>query len=192
MPRAARMVLGPLLVLLLCAASLFVFNVSSHWDAFGPYFFGAYGLGALVHWLSLSRWPRLWLLGLLMLVVLALSVAFRERLVLAALCATVLALWQWQGHALQQGWRARCADVVAHLGTHSYALFLVHFPVLMLLNAWFDHQAAQPRTLTVVLAFMAWALSNVAALPFHRWVEVPSARWRPSWRSLAPQGFLSR
>ena len=193
LPHAWRMVLGPGLVLALCGLSLLVFNRESDLDNWGIYFFGAYGLGALVHWCSLSRWPRMGLLMLLWLAGLALWVDFRERLVLALLTALLLGLWQWRVGPLAHRLWQRVADVVSHLGTHSYSLFLVHFPVLVLLNAWYDQQSEQPLLLTFALALSAWGFANLAALPFHRWVEAPSNRLRFNpLRWLAPQGSLGR
>jgi len=181
------------LVLGLCGLSLLAFNRQPDLDSFGLYFFGAYGLGALVHWFSLSRWPRLGLLLLLWLTGLALWLDFRERLVLALVTALLLGLWQWRvGPLAGRAWQ-RLADVVAHLGTHSYSLFLVHFPVLVLLNAWYDHQTEQPLLLTAALVLSAWGFANLAALPFHRWVEAPSSRLRFNpLRWLVPQGSFGR
>ena len=193
LPHAWRMVLGPALVLGLCGLSLLAFNRVPALDSWGLYFFGAYGLGALVHWFSLSRWPRLGLLLLLWLTGLALWLDFRERLVLALATALLLGLWQWRVGPLAGRLRQRVADVVAHLGTHSYSLFLVHFPVLVLLNAWYDQQSEQPLLLTHALVLAAWGFANLAALPFHRWVEAPSSRLRVNpLRWLIPQGSFGR
>ena len=193
LPQAGRLVLGPALVLGLCALSLLAFNRVSALDDWGIYFFGAYGLGALVHWLSLSRWPRLGLLLLLWLAGLALWLDFRERLVLALATAWLLAAWQWQVGPLAGRLWQRTADLVAHLGTHSYSLFLVHFPVLVLLNAWYDQQSELPLLLNTALLIAAWAFANLAALPFHRWIEAPSNRLRFNpLRWLAPQGSFGR
>ena len=38
---------------------------------------------------------------------------------------------------------------------------------------------------------VAWGLSNLAALPFHRWIEAPLLRWRPRAAAL-PQGVAVR
>jgi len=177
LPRAWRMVLGPCLVLLLCAASLYAFNLMPELDHLALYFFGAYGLGAMVHWLSLSRAPRLALAVLGLLALGALALAFRERLLLALLTAAALAVWTQrpsQGLRLPD-WLSR---MLAHHGQHSYALFLVHFPVVLLLNAWVEPQAEPLGAWAAVYLLAAWLLSNVAALPFYRWIEAPAARLR--------------
>ncbi|MBB4843306.1 peptidoglycan/LPS O-acetylase OafA/YrhL [Paucibacter oligotrophus] len=171
-----RAVLAPGLVLLMCLASLFVFNRDAGLDVWAPYFFGAYGLGALVHWLGLSPYRRAGLLMLTALVSLALVLEFRERIALALATALVLAGWQ-QRHRLGKPLLPRfCAGPVVQLGTQSYALFLVHFPICLLVNAVFAHQDMAGGGPGVLMLLAAWGLSNLAALPFYRWVELPSSR----------------
>ncbi|MDN3919492.1 acyltransferase family protein [Roseateles violae] len=176
-PRA----LAPLLVLVLAVASLWVFNLDAELDNYAPYFFGAYGLGALVHWLNLGtrrRWG--WGLLLVALVLGALVYEFRGRILLAAATALLLA-WLQRRH--QQGQPLllpeRLAELVAQAGTHSYALFLVHFPICLLVNALFERKGdADSAPLAVAAMALAWALSNLASLPFYRWIEAPAGRLR--------------
>jgi peptidoglycan/LPS O-acetylase OafA/YrhL len=182
-PRAR--VVAPALVLALMLASLWVFNLHEGLDNWAPYFFGAYGLGALVHWLSPSRWRVRWLALLSLLVLAALAYDFRARIALALATALVLAWLQWR----HQGGRpllrpGRWAAFVGHLGTHSYALFLVHFPVYLLVSAWFAHAAPAHEGAAVMAMAAAWLLSNLAAQPFHRWVELPAGRVRLGWPRL--------
>jgi peptidoglycan/LPS O-acetylase OafA/YrhL len=175
-----RQGLAPVLVGALVTASLLYFNRHSAQDAYAPYFFGAYGLGALLFWWQ--GWPtRLrWLsLGLLVsLLLLALAMQFRERLLVATATGAVLMLWR-QGPG-----PAWWADRVQGLARDAYALFLVHFPVILLVNAVYAHHAASPAPMPGALApaalLLAWGLANLAAVPFHRWVEAPLLRWRPA------------
>jgi peptidoglycan/LPS O-acetylase OafA/YrhL len=165
---ATRMGVGALLV-----ASLFVVNRDVHWDAWAPYFFGAYGMGALVFWTQRSTHRRWWLAGLALLVGAALVVDFRERLVLAWVTALVLAVPM--GAALQSP--PRIARWVAQLGQSSYALFLVHFAVLMLVNLGFsqlDGVGAEAAMFALVLGAV---LSTALGIVFARWVEAPLSRW---------------
>lgn len=179
LPRAWRRVIGPALVMLLTVASLWLFNRIAALDSWALYFFGAYGLGAMVHWLGLIRHRRLGLALLSAAVVLALLLDFRERLLLALLTALVLA-------GLQQRFQSgRClladrpsAPLIAHLGTHSFALFLVHFPICLLVNALFEHRDPELGWQALLALLSAWALSNMAAVPFYRWIEAPAGRLR--------------
>jgi peptidoglycan/LPS O-acetylase OafA/YrhL len=189
--RAARRWLAPAVVGALCAASLLKFNRMAALDAYAIYFFGAYGLGVLLCWCQ--GWApaarRAGLLALGGLMVAALALQFRERLVVAALTAAVIVLWR-QG-ALP-GWFQRHGQApVQTLARHAYALFLVHFPVCLLVNALYEHRAESPAPMLDALAplalLAAWTLSNAAAVPFHRWVEAPLLRWRPSAAALPPR-----
>ena len=178
--RPAARVVGPLLVTGLMAASLFVFNRDASHDNWGWYFFGAYGLGALAHIIgthpALDGRRLITGLALGLLTAAALVLEFRGRIALALLTALLLAGLQWRadrGHALLgEGWIAqRAAALISHLGTHSYALFLVHFSVLLLVNALFVQWGPRHPAVTVTAWLAAWGLSNLAARPFHRWVE---------------------
>ncbi|RQO56016.1 GTP cyclohydrolase [Paucibacter sp. KBW04] len=176
--RIVRALLAPSLVLLMCLASLFVFNRDAGLDVWALYFFGAYGLGALVHWLGLSPYRRAGLLVLTALVIEALVLEFRERIALALATALLLAWWQ-QRHQLGKPLLPRfSAGPVAELGTQSYALFLVHFPICLLVNAVFAHQDMAGGGPGLLMLLAAWGLSNWAALPFYRWVELPCSRLR--------------
>ncbi|KQV78729.1 hypothetical protein ASC87_10305 [Rhizobacter sp. Root1221] len=185
MPRARAM--APALVLAVTLASLWVFNLDDGLDNWAPYFFGAYGLGALVHWLSPSRARGRWLLVLSLSVLAALACDFRGRIALALVTALVLALLQWR----HEGGRpllapGRLGALVGHLGTHSYALFLVHFPICLLVNALFEQKDADHPGVALGSMLGAWLLSNLAALLFYRWVEAPAGRLRLRWPRLQP------
>lgn len=193
--RAARQWLAPVVVGALCAASLLKFNRMADLDAYAIYFFGAYGLGVLPCWCQgwapAARRAGLLALGALMLAALALQ--FRERLVVAALTAVVIVLWR---RGTLPAWFQRHGQApVQTLARHAYALFLVHFPVCLLVNAIYEHRAESPAPMLDALAPLAlvaaWVLSNVAALPFHRWIEAPLLRWRPRATAL-PQGVAVR
>lgn len=185
----APRLLGLALIAALLAASLFHFNRQPQFDTWAAYFFGAYGLGALVHLIGVHPALRgrrfIALLALFGLVALSLVVEFRGRLALALCTALVLALWQLRQAARRGAAQTaasadlpstRLATLLGHLGTHSYALFLVHFSVLLLVNALFASGAPERSLAGLVALLAAWALSNLAAILFYRWVEQPSAR----------------
>nr|WP_316642525.1 acyltransferase family protein [uncultured Roseateles sp.] len=176
--RARR--LGPALVLLLVVASLWMFNRMPDLDDWALYFFGSYGLGALVYWLGRSARPRLWGLLVSGLVLAALLVEFRARIALAGVTALLLAWLQRRHQAGRRLFGQQQAPrwLTAQAGTHAYSLFLVHFPVCLLVNALFE-RADHEQPLSGLLAMAAaWALSNMAALLFYRWIEAPAGRVR--------------
>ena len=167
-------------VLLLSMASLFWFNRDQDYDIWAVYFFVAYGLGAVTYWAekrigqpSVSVKLALRLLWLALL--LALLIDFRWRLLVAL--ATALALHITARHALPLRWSLpRWIHVLAHL---SYALFLVHFPIYMLVSALFVKYGliTGPWTASIGLV-LTWVLSISAAFVLHHWVEMPASRLR--------------
>lgn len=117
-------------VLGLAAASLGVFNRHAALDMTGLYFFGAYALGMLAWWASRSPRPARWLLAIAVLGVLALVLDFRGRLLVALVVALSLV-------ALQRSRPVRWlqAPWLLQLGQMSYSVFLIHFAVLLGVNA---------------------------------------------------------
>ncbi|MDO9277587.1 MAG: acyltransferase family protein [Polaromonas sp.] len=184
-------------VALLCAASLLLFNRQSELDAWAMYFFGAYGLGALAWWARRTEpsstpttpawYARALLVGTLALGLLALAIDFRSRVALAIGVTVVLVLW---GSAAQhpQTSQGTTLRVMETLSLQSYALFLVHFPVLLLVNAAFTRFGFTPETASATSALnwgiAGWATSLWAANLFHRWIESPAAPWRGALRGV--------
>jgi peptidoglycan/LPS O-acetylase OafA/YrhL len=175
-PRAAApQWLLPLLVLCGVLASLCYFNLDASWDVWAPYFFGAYGLGALAWWVGdpqrppgSLRWS--WLLAP---IVLGLSLDFRSRIAVAAVTACLLVLCG------RGAWRLPAKGPLAllnRLGTISYAIFLVHFPVCLMVNAAFARFVPAEPEWQLGGMVLAWCASLVAGALFHRWVETPLSR----------------
>ncbi len=181
---AQTLMLG--LVVSLMLASLFFFNRDPAWDNWALYFFGAYGMGVAAFWAAGSRRPALYLGGLALTGALALVLEFRERIALALSVALALGLWHW-GHSttsssVPRGLRHLAvplvlARVVHQLGQSSYALFLVHFPVLMLGNALFVKLGLSGPVAAAWVMLTCWVSSLALAQAFERWVEAPLARY---------------
>ena len=170
--RAAQ--LGLVAVIALAAASLFYCNRRVGLDITGGYFFGAYALGMLAWWASRSHKPAAWLLALVVLGGLALALDFRGRLALALLVALAL-VWLQRGPAaarwLQAPW-------LLQLGLMSYSVFLIHFPVLLLVNAVVSHFWPTQLLANGLGLLAAFGLSLLAGAALYRAVESPQARWR--------------
>lgn len=168
--------LGPLLVLLVGALSLFVFNRNAGLDNWAPYFFGAYALGAVAWWASGRSRMALWLGVIATVGIAALVLDFRLRIAVALITALVL------GFSRRHGLLERWPDWawLGFLGRISYSVFLVHFSVCLLVNTLLD-QMDGIRPATALLAFvLTWAGSLLAGYFFHRWVEGPAASKRIS------------
>jgi peptidoglycan/LPS O-acetylase OafA/YrhL len=159
-----------LLVAAVALASLFHFNLDSDWDNWAIYFFGAYGLGALAYWLSRANAGRsglLWLAGMALLTVLSLALDWRTRIALALGVALALA---W---AHRSGWlftwpRSRA---LGYLGRISYGVFLLNFPVALVVNAGFTRHASADAWVQTLGVLVAWLACNLAGAAFHHGVE---------------------
>lgn len=166
--------LAQVLVLVLTLTSLFFFNRHEALDNWALYFFGAYGLGAAACWAGRARHPAVLLALLAGVGLLALAFDFRLRIALALAVALLLGVMQsQQAAALERP--SPLARPVHWLGKSSYALFLVHFPVLMLGNALFVKLHLSGPQAGVAMLLVCWATSMLAAQLFERWVEAPLA-----------------
>ena len=168
--------LVPVMVAAGGALSLLYFNLDAGWDNWAPYFFGSYGLGMLAWWASDARRKTGAVFALMLLLVvpawLALAVEFRSRIELALAVACVLFLCGRSATVLHgRAWAA-----VNTLGRISYAVFLIHFPVSLLVNTAFVSWAPLEPEWQALGMLTAWSASLVAGAAFHRWVEVPLGR----------------
>ncbi|MBA3034602.1 MAG: acyltransferase family protein [Gammaproteobacteria bacterium] len=159
---------GPLLIAMVAFASLFFFNQRDAWDATALYFFGAYALGVGSSWAVQSARPY-WFLSLVALIGMAtLMFDFRPRIAVALVVALTLGL----AHLHMRSSMNNGSTVLASLSRTSYALFLVHFPVCLLINAAFHHLAPHNPMLNALGIVVAWGASNLAAILFYRHIEV--------------------
>ena len=168
--------LMPLAVTVGIAFSLLYFNLDADWDNWAPYFFGSYGLGMLAWWASdPARKPGAMAALMAMAavpVLLALAIDYRSRIALALLVACALFLFGRARTPAQGGaW-----NIINALGRISYAVFLVHFPVSLLVNALFISYVPLEPAWQALGMLTAWGASLAAGAAFHRWVEVPLGR----------------
>jgi peptidoglycan/LPS O-acetylase OafA/YrhL len=168
------------LVLALAIASLAVFNRHEELDDTALYFFGAYGLGMGVFWIGRATRRSTWQFGvalLLLIGVAALALDWRSRIATALVTALLLALVQRRAGPEPAAWPP-LAQPLLRLGRISYSLFLIHFPVLLLVSAAFDRLAPDGPWVDLFGLLATFALSIVAAMLLYRWVESRPATWR--------------
>ncbi len=159
--------LGAILILSLTVASLFFFNRDHYWDETALYFFGSYGIGILVYWASVSERQVFWLIVLIALVSAALLVDFRLRIAVAAVVMLLLGLAHYF-NALQNRYIPGC---LIYLGRTSYSIFLIHFPVLLIINAvFFRFMPHQPEIQLCGLLLTMCASIGVGIL-LYNWLE---------------------
>jgi peptidoglycan/LPS O-acetylase OafA/YrhL len=166
----------PALVVAGISASLLYFNRDPDWDIWAPYFFGSYGLGVLAWWASdPARRPAVasLLLAAIMLPALAaLMIDFRSRIAVAVVVACAL-LAVGRRRLFYAG---RRASIVGWLGRISYSVFLIHFPVCLIVNAAFTRFVPAQPLFQAAGMLLAWAASVAAGTAFYRWVELPLNR----------------
>ncbi|WP_213953882.1 acyltransferase [Variovorax sp. dw_308] len=178
-PATARWV-GAVLVGGLVVGSLLVFNRQASLDITAIYFFGAYGLGMLGFWLGRATRGIAWssavaLLGTVGLV--ALAVEWRSRIVVALVTALAIVLADRRGWLAPKHWPTMAMPLL-RLGRISYSLFLIHFSVILAVNALVSQWA--PRTPWGDALGLAGAvlLSLGAATVLHAQVELRPTTWR--------------
>lgn len=159
---------GVLLMLLAVLLSLFVVNRRPAWDVTALYFAGAYGLGMLAWWVSRAERPEWGALLMALIGALALALEYRSRIAVAWVTALLL-VW-----ATRQAW-ARDVSLwpraLLKLGDISFAVFLIHFPVVLAMSAlvarfWPHSAGANAAGMAAVLL-----LSLPAGAWLHRRVE---------------------
>lgn len=168
------------LVLSLATGSLVYFNRHSELDITALYFFGAYGIGMLTYWVGRATRPSLWRFAVLMLSalgVLALAFDWRSRIAVAIVTAVGLALAQRTPWLSSANWPAWTAPVLK-IGRMSYSLFLIHFPVILLVNAAFVRWVPDAPWIDAVGMLVALLASLAAAALLYRCVETRPASWR--------------
>lgn len=163
-------VLGVLFVALLAGASLFFFNRDSSWDDWALYFFGSYALGVLSYWASTRPHAIGWLGGIAAAVMLALLIDFRSRIAVALIVAIALGLAR-RTNRLENRPQSRA---LAYLGQISYSVFLVNFPVALVVNAIFTYFAPDNLLVNGLGVLIAWLACVLVGAAFHRHVECRS------------------
>jgi peptidoglycan/LPS O-acetylase OafA/YrhL len=173
-------------------ASAFLWNRSPNLDPFGIYFLASYVLGMLAAWTKDGRVSKPVFWGYLGAIALSLHADFRARLVLAAATAALLVLVQGQV------WLAKLSSVrpLQRLGLVTYSLFLVHFPICLLVNAWWSYGLPPDPWMAMLGMGIAWVLSMAGAVIFYHVVETRLARLRlpttGAWKGLANRAKIVR
>lgn len=175
--------IAPFLIATLTLASLFGFNRDATWDTTAFYHFGSYGLGMLSYWASNQRDRKRWLALLVVLVSAALLLEFRYRIAVAGVFMLVLAL---QSRGLQNWGIPRPLNF---LGKISFSIFLVHFPLLIIVNTLFFVFFPQQPIANLLGLILAIGVSILGGALFYKWVE--SRPLTSNMQFLLPAGFLA-
>ncbi|MBL8487727.1 MAG: acyltransferase family protein [Rhodocyclaceae bacterium] len=168
-----------LICLAVTALSLFWLNLDPDQDVWAPYFFAAYGLGVLAERISRMERKGPALTALALLAGAALLVDWRSRILVAAVVALVLAVTGGRG----AGWTR--SPAVARLGDISYAVFLVHYPVVLAVGALVGRLFPDDPDAALGGMFAAWLISLLAgsaleAVTARGFAPEPTPKARPA------------
>ena len=180
-----RQALAPLLIGATTVLSLFAFNRDAWWDETALYFFGSFGLGILSCWAARRPRAGLWLAALTALAVAALAVDFRPRIAVATGVMLFLGLAARHGflHTLP------VPAAVSRLARISYSVFLVHFPLCLLVNATVTAFFPANPVINIIGMLAALGLSIAGGALFYRRVE--SHPFTVRMRLLFPAGVVA-
>lgn len=148
-------------------ASLFWFNRHGTYDIWAVYFAGSYFLGVVLHGLLEQAMKLRWAALYLILVIVAGTIDPRPRLFVAA--GTAVLVYVAARTGLLSRWPKN--RVVNYLGRISYSLFLIHFPVLLVVNAWATRGLLASRGTAMLGLLVAYAASLVAGVVLYHGVE---------------------
>jgi peptidoglycan/LPS O-acetylase OafA/YrhL len=151
----------------LALGSLYWLARLSDLDVWAVYFFGSYYLGMLIEWSLRERVPRSFVWGYLALLGLAGVHESRPRLLVAGGMALLL-LWSARGGIITRWPQNR---LMLGLGRISYSLFLVHFPVCLVVNALGSRYLSKSPEAALCGMLGGAVLSVGVAIAFHRFVE---------------------
>lgn len=164
----------------LAVTSLALFNRNAGLDDTAFYFFGTYGLGMLVFWIGRATRPSTWQSAIALVALVgagALAIDWRSRIATALVTALLIAVAQRRNWLSPKHWPAVAMPLV-RLGRMSYSLFLIHFPVLLAMNAAVANAGPHGSWLDACGLVATFGLSVVAAALLYRWVEARPASWR--------------
>jgi peptidoglycan/LPS O-acetylase OafA/YrhL len=161
-------------IVALTAVSLLWFNREPALDVWAPYFLGAYGLGVMAQWANATGQRGRWAVAIMVLTALALLVEWRSRLALAGCVALVLAL------GIGQNWRwlalGPLRTPIAALSRISYAVFLLHYPVMLAVGAVFYRAWPDSPPLQLLGLWVAWAVGLAVGWWLERQTSTPARR----------------
>ncbi len=151
----------------LALASLFWFNRHPRYDIWAIYFVGSYFLGIVLHGLLEQSLKLSWASLYLFLVVLAGLIDPRPRLLVAAGTATLVYVAARTG--VLYAWPK--SRFINYLGRITYSLFLMHFPVLLVVYAWGSHCLMTSTSSAIGGLVMAYVLSLAAGVALYHGIE---------------------
>lgn len=162
-----------LVLLGLGATSLLVWNRDEALENWAIYFVGSWWLGMTAARVRHGTLPAGFAVAAGIVLAAALGIEWRPRLLLSGVVAVLVGL------PLPAAWRTAAGPFAAglsYLARISYSLFLIHFPVCLLVNAFLSERMTGRPWGAVGGMLLAWGLSLPAAMLLHHAVE--AGGWR--------------
>jgi peptidoglycan/LPS O-acetylase OafA/YrhL len=152
----------------LTIASVMFFNLHDVYDIWLFYFFASYGLGLLVASLAKNQAHRVLILSVVAVTIFSLYYQeFRERLLIALLMAFLLFSSYQSAWSQSKLWN----NPLKKIGEMSYSIFLVHFPVSLVISGiWVQFYPSDPWMNVFGMGLSA-LMSLLLAIPFYRFIE---------------------
>ena len=160
-------IISVIMIGLVTLASLFVFNLDDSYDTTFLYFYVAYGLGILAARIAQTQSKMFLLFLLLDFLLFALYLDFRGRVLIAGITAVALCLSYQSTWSQAKFWM----NPIAMIGRMSYSIFLVHFPISLVVSSiWVKFYPDNPW-LNVAGMITSALLSLLVAIPFYQFIE---------------------
>lgn len=167
-----------LMVLTGTVSSLLWFNLNKELENWAVYFFGSYSLGMMCHWAKLQKKRLWWSAAIVALLTVGLAIEWRERLLVAGLTALVMLVklpaqsdWTWWLTHCPESWHRatrRIRQGIEKLGDASYAVFLIHYPIIVVLSSWALAVDSSLPGQDVAWMGLMWIVSLLAGFALHR------------------------
>ena len=152
----------------LTIASVVFFNRDDVYDVWFIFFFATYGLGFLAAHLAKSQSHQVLILSVVAITIFSLYYQdFRERLLIALLMAFLLFSSYQSSWSQSRFWN----NPLRKIGEMSYSIFLVHFPVSLLISGIWVHVYPSDPLMNVLGMGLSASLSLLLAIPFYKYVE---------------------
>lgn len=152
----------------LTSSSVVFFNRHDIYDVWFIFFFATYGLGLLTAFLVRSRSHHVLILSVAAITIFSLYYQdFRERLSVALLMALLLFASHDSQWAKSKVWN----NPLRKIGEMSYSIFLVHFPVSLVISGIWVQLYPNDPWMNVLGMCTSAVLSLLLAIPFYRYLE---------------------
>ncbi len=167
------------LILICCLSlmSLWFFNLNPDLDDYAVYFFGAYGLGMLAYWSTQN--PRALKIFAFTVFMAIGAFVYAPRARIAIAIVTALCLYLATRLNPSDTLKAR-AKYLHLLSDSSYALFLNHFAIIIVLSGiWYRFQFQGDLSAWSFIT-LGWLLSFIFSLFVYKYFERPVVTWLAS------------